>query len=437
MLPLMQLAQLRCALELVSAEPAAAPSLPRATVEEGVRHEFAYFDALTGEALSAAEVAGLLPRAVDRAGATLAATREDDDPSVPLALRVTTPAGAGYSLRIEASGSLRYHGCASEVAAVQGERVRRVRVLLVPRSRDVSLRVEAVREGQVRRLPEAGLAGVVLRPDAASEREVEIHPGTCAGEPGVVGGSWCVRSLAEAPGTVGLSALVPGYGLVALTLDGTSAAGSVPVVARVEAHFLPRAVLRAGAGVGVVAGDGASGHLGAEWYPASSTLGMTCPTGDHCVRPLVHLGMGVVPYARTTELVGPGDRVVPDGSTRGSLATLEAGAGVTVFPGGTGDRMRVTALGSLVVVSRGEERDPAHDDLLLSRAASRVGVSAEIFAAYRFAGAFQLFVGGRTTVLPGFGAQGRQFSYLGDAGTTTTLAPLVQLSLVLGLGVEL
>ncbi len=434
---ILPLAQLRCALELLSADPQGAPRPPAAAASEGLRHEFVYFDVLTGESLSAAEVAGLLPRAVDPAGAALSAVREEDDGTVSLALRVGAPAGQGYSLRIEGAGSLRYHGCAADLPPVQGESVRRVRVLLVPRSRDVSLRVEAMREGRGRSLPEAGLARVELRPDAASEREAEVYPGTCAGEPGIPGGSWCVRSLAEAPGRVGLSALVPGYGLVALSLDGASGAASVPLVAQVEAHHLPRAVLRAGVGLGVVAGDSTAGHLGAEWYPGSTTLGMTCPAGDHCVRPLVHLGLGVVPYARPTELLGPGDRVAPDGTARGTLSVLEAGVGVTVFPGGTGDRMRVTALGSLVVASRGEERDPNHDDLLLSREAARVGFSAELFAAYRFAGAFQAFVGGRTTVLPGFGGRGRRFSYLGDAGAATELAPLLHLSLVLGLGVEL
>lgn len=418
--------------------PAPAPATPRpaAAASAGVRHEFSYFDALTGEALTDAEVAGLLPRALDASGAALPATREDDAAGASVALRIEVPSGQGYGLRVEGAGSLRYFGCAAQLPPTQ-EPVRQVRVLLVPRARDVALRVEAVREGRGRPLPAAGLSEVALRPDAASEREAEVYPGTCAGEPGEAGVSWCVRSLAEAPGRVGLSARVPGYGLVALNLEGTSTARSVPLEARLAAHHIPRAVFRAGAGVGVRNGDGIAVHLSAEWYPASRTQGMTCPEGDTCVRPLVHLGLGATPYARPTELLGPGERVAPDSSAQGTLSTLEAGAGVTVFPGGTGDRMRLTALGGLMVGSRGEERDATHDDLLLSQAAARVGFSAEVLAAYRFAGAFQVFVGGRAAVLPGFGARGRRFSYLGDATTATELAPLVHLSLVLGLGLEL
>ncbi len=124
--------------------PAPATPRPAAAASAGVRHEFSYFDALTGEALTDAEVAGLLPRALDASGAALPATREDDAAGASVALRIEVPSGQGYGLRVEGAGSLRYFGCAVQLPPTQ-ELVRQVRVLLVPRARDVALNYATTR----------------------------------------------------------------------------------------------------------------------------------------------------------------------------------------------------------------------------------------------------------------------------------------------------
>jgi hypothetical protein len=107
-----------------------------------------------------------------------------------------------------------------------------------------------------------------------------------------------------------------------------------------------------------------------------------------------------------------------------------------VSPGGTGDALRATLLLSGVLVSRdGEDSPVTHTPV--AYAGTRLGLSSDLFLTWRLLGPVGLWGGGRFQWFPGFGSVGRQFTFLGEAPVSTTTAPLVQLVLQLGLGVEL
>jgi hypothetical protein len=243
-----------------------------------------------------------------------------------------------------------------------------------------------------------------------------------------------VLSLAAEPGTVGLTARAPAFGLASMSVAMTDPARSIAVSARYPGHLLGSFAMRLGAVVGVLHGDGAGATLAVDVPTRSETTGETCPVGDTCLRGLVHLGATYASYRRETELVGPTTQVTPDGETRATYGLLEAGAGVTVAPGGTGDRLRLTGILAGVLAARGEERRT--NDALLSEASARLGLSGDVLASVRFAGPWTVFAGLRALWLPSVGSRGRQFSYLGAAPVSTETASLVQLGLLIGLGVD-
>jgi hypothetical protein len=426
-------AQLHCAIE-VSALPA--ESRAGATTAAGVEHVFEYADALTGEALAAGDVSALAPTAVARDGRPLAvAGAETSTDGTALRRFYTLPATGEYTLRVDGADSLRYFGCSADFP-VSGTVARRVRVALVPRARDVMVDVAVTRDGGRRGLPRSALALIDVRPSAAAEREAEVHRGTCSGERPAHGSFWCVRSLAERPAPVGLAALVPGYGVATMTLDPTRTERTVVVTAEYEGHHLPTVVARVGVWAALLNGDGAGGYGAVEVVGGSSGHGQTCPIGDTCVRPVAHFSIGASPYQREHVLVGPLGRVTSEGTLGATLAWVEAGAGVTVFPRGTGDRLRATALASGVLGLRPDEYATAPVEYQVSRASTCAGLSAEITAAWRVFNFVQVFAGARLLWFPSVGGRGRDFTYLGDARVSPETASLVQLGLHAGIGVE-
>lgn len=428
------IAQLRCAIELVATHdpPPSAEVRPANAVE----HEFEYVDALMGTALAEREILGLEPVAVGPDGAPLPVL--DGSTSVEgnvVGRTVLMPRGDTYGVRVDGAGSLRYFGCAAQLSA-RGAGVRRVRVSLVPRARDVALNVIVTRPDGQRVVPSHGLERMELRADAVSERELEVHPGRCTGERPDRGRSWCVRSLAAAPGHMGLVLRVPGYGIARMPFMASAPERTVEVTARVEGHLLPTAVPRVSGLVGIVNGAGVGGLASLDVVPALRSLAATCPMGDTCFRPVLHVAAGALPYERNINFIGPGASVVADGTVSGVLAFGEVGGGVTLVPAGTGDRLRLTGTVSAALGWRGNEVYPDASALLLSPEAARMGVSFDVRVGYRFAGIFVVDAGLRAMVFPAFGSRGRQFSYLGAAGASTEAASLLQVAALIGLGVE-
>nr|MBK7069169.1 hypothetical protein [Deltaproteobacteria bacterium] len=430
---LVLLAQLHCAIELVPATDPLPRPVAAVSASAGTEHVFDYVDALSGERLSPGDVGALIPVAYGPAGALPTRVREDDEAGAPIRRFITLPPSGEYTVRVDGLGSRRYFGCEARLPAA-GDGPRQVRITLLPRARDVSLSVEVERGDTRRELTPMGLRQVELRADARSERELEVARGTCSGQHPPRGSHWCVLSLAANPGTIGLTARTPDFGLAPMFVSMTDPARSIDVHARYPGHLLGTVSLRVGALLGVLHGDSPGAVVAIDVPTRSETTGDTCPLGDTCIRGLVHLGATYGSYRRETELVGPTTRVTPDGDTRASYGLLEAGAGVTVAPGGTGDRLRLTGILSGVLAARTEER--RSNNALLSEASSRLGLMGDVLASVRFAGPWTVFAGLRALWLPSVGSRGRQFSYLGSAPISSESASLLQLGVLLGLGVD-
>jgi hypothetical protein len=428
------LTQLDCAMEVVAAEVAApAPAGQQSNAPE---HYIEFQDALTGEALGAADVASLSLSVLAPTPRADMLAETSPDGTVLRRVWSFAPNVETYTLRVEGTASRRYFGCERSLP-VAGARVRRVRVSLVPRARDVVVTV-AIRRGSSRReLGPAALHVLELRPSAQAEREVEVRPGRCSGERPPMGSHWCVQSLALEPGSVELTASVPGYGLASLSLDGRSTARTIALTATYDGHLLPSATIRVGPAWAPL-GGGDVGVLAAFDVLAGNALqGQTCPLAETCVRPVMHLGAGTLPYSRTIEFLGPGDQVRPEGEVRGGLGLVEVGGGVTVVPAGTGDSFRVSFMVSGGLAFRGEESFSREGSTyVLSPATTRFGVSTELHAAWRFLGPLVLYAGARLQGFPAFGGRGRRFSFLGDAPLANESASLLQAAIVAGLGVE-
>lgn len=426
------LAQLDCVVEAVAADPAAPTQAgPRPA---SVDHYIEFRDALTGEALGAADVSALGVSAA--AGAALPEERAESSPDGAVLRRVWTLPAAGdtYALRVDGGASRRYFGCERPLPA-EGPAARRVRVSLVPRARDVAVTVDVRRGASARTISPAGLRAVELRPAASVERDVEVRRGRCSGELPADGSHWCVQALTLEPGPVELTASAPGYGLASLTLDGRSPARDVALTARYDGHFMPSATVRVAAAWAPLGGDGVGVLASIDVLAGSALHGQTCPLADTCVRPLMRLGAGNVPYRRTTTLVGPGAAAQRDGEVTGDLGVVEVGGGVTVVPAGTGDSLRFTVAASAVLGFRGDEL-LAGTRTVLSPATTRFGAAAELYAAWRLLGPLLLHAGARLQGFPGFGGTGRRFSFLGDAPLAGDSAPLVQVIVFAGIGVE-
>ena len=208
------------------------------------------------------------------------------------------------------------------------------------------------------------------------------------------------------------------------------------LAARYDGHFMPAVTIRLGAAWAALNGGGV-GVLGAvDVMPGSARDGQTCPLGETCVRPVLHLGAGDVPYARETVLVGPGTQRVSEGTVSGDLGLLEVGGGVTVVPAGTGDALRFSLMAAGVLGFRGEETLPTLR-APLSQATARFGASTELLGVYRIVGPLGVHLGARLQWFPGFADVGRRFSFLGDATRTGESASLLQVVVQAGLGVEL
>ena len=434
---LLLLAQLHCAIELVpSTDPSPRPLAPVSVAEQsatGIEHVFDYIDALSGERLTPGDVGALVPVMYGPNGALPTRVREDDEAGAPIRRFIALPTEGEYTVRVDGLGSRRYFGCEGRLPAA-GNESRQVRITLLPRARDVSLTTEVERVDTRRELPVFGQREVELRADARSERDLEIFRGTCSGEHPAQGSHWCVLSLAANPGVVGLAARAPSFGVAAMTLSMTDPARSIGVQARYPGHVLGTVSLRLGTLIGVLHGDSPGAVLAVDVPTRSEATGDTCPIGDTCIRGLVHLGATYGSYRRDTELVGPSTRVLPDGETGATYGLLELGAGVTVAPGGTGDRLRLTGLLAGVLAARTEER--RSNGAVLSEASSRLGLMGDVLASVRFAGPWTVFAGLRAMWLPTVGSRGRQFSYLGAAPISTESASLLQLGLLIGVGVD-
>lgn len=431
MVPL--LAQLQCTIEMVAAPDDRAPHADAPT--RAVDHVIDFQDALTGDVLRAADVATLSPAAL--VGETpVQPDAAEDSPDGAALRRVWTfaPGATSYTLRVDGAESRRYFGC-ERAFPVAGPASRRVRVMLIPRARDVSLRVAIRRGGSTRELTDEGLRAVELRASAESEREVDVHAGRCSGERPETGSHWCVRSLADAPRPFQLTSSTPGFGLATLAFDPRAPARTVALTAEHQGHFMPTTTVRVSAAWAALNGNGVGALASINVAPASSLHGRTCPLDDVCVRPVVHTGFGAIPYARDTQLFGPGTATTVDGAVTGTLWLFEVGGGLTVVPPGTGDALRVTALASAALGSRGDETS-ARGALLLSPATSRLGLSTDLDLAWRIAGPVHLFAGARMQWFPDFGGAGRQFVFLGDAVLSSQTASLMQFVLQAGVGIE-
>lgn len=435
---LLPIAQLRCAIELLAPRDPPPPPPPSAEHRPAntMDHEFEFVDALMGTPLGEREILGLEPVAVGPDGAALPVLDGSTSVEGNLVRRaVLMPRGGFYGVRVDGAGSLRYFGCAAQLSA-PGEGPRRVRVSLVPRARDVSLNVEVYRDGGRRVVPTSELGVMDLRADAVSERELEVHPGRCTGARPDRGRSWCVRSLAAAPAHMGLVLRVPGYGIARMPFVATAPERTIEVTARVEGHLLPEAVPRVSGLIGVVNGAGVGAQASLDVVPALRSLAATCPMSETCVRPVVHIAAGAIPYERNINFYGPGSSVVADGSVSGLLAFGEVGGGVTLVPAGTGDRLRLTGTVSAALGWRGDEVTSGANPLLISPEAARMGIGVDVRVGYRFAGVFVVDAGIRTLAFPAFGSRGREFSYLGAAGASSESASLLQVAALIGLGVE-
>jgi len=426
------LAQLDCAVEAVAAD--ASPPPPPGQRPPAVDHYLEFRDALTGDALGAADVSSLVVSAA--AGAPLAEERAETSPDGAVLRRVWAlpAAGDAYTVRVDGGASRRYFGCERPLPAA-GPAARRVRVSLVPRARDVAVVVAVRRGGSARGISPAGLRAVELRPAASVEREVEVRRGRCSGERPPDGSHWCVQALTLEPGPVELTASAPGYGLATLTLDGRSSARDVTLTARYDGHFMPAATVRVAAVWAPLGGDGPGVLASIDVLAGSALHGQTCPLADTCVRPVMRLGAGNVPYRRTTTLVGPGAAAQRDGEVTGDLGVVEVGGGVTVVPAGTGDSLRFTVAATAVLGFRGEELLEG-TRTVLSPATTRFGGAAELSVGWRFLGPLLLHAGARLQGFPGFGGTGRRFSFLGDAPLAGESASLLQVMVFAGVGVE-
>ncbi|MFO0604880.1 MAG: hypothetical protein U0324_16990 [Polyangiales bacterium] len=431
------LAQLDCAVEVIADDvartpPPAAAEGPRAGA---VGHFIEFRDALTGShgrgRRRAAAVSALA------SGAPLRDEHAESSPDGAVLLRVWTlpPSGASYALRVDGSASRRYFGCEREVPTA-GPASRRVRVSLVPRARDVTVAVAVRRGSSARELSAAGLrwcGAAPVRPGrargggsprallgrAARDREPLVRP--------------VARARARARSSLAASA--PGHGLAALTLDVRSTERTVALTAGYEGHLMPSATIRVGAAWAPLGGGGVGVLASLDVLAGSSLHGQTCPLADTCVRPVMRLGAGNLPYARTTTLVGPGDAARRDGEVGGDLGVVEVGGGVTVVPAGTGDSLRFTLVASGVLGIRGDELLQG-TETVLSPATTRFGAAAELYAAWRFLGPLLLHAGARLQGFPSFGGTGRRFSFLGDAPLAGDSASLLQVAVFAGIGVE-
>ncbi len=407
-------------------------------VQGGTTVVFEYRDALTGSSLGRREVSRLSPtlRVDGRVVAPMAPLEDIPDLGIvrgDYALAPRTDVSFGVA------GSSRYFGCSADVP-IDGAAPQRVVISLVPRAREISVRVR-VRAGEgerVTELPPEGLAEVDLRADAATEGDVEVHLGRCSGEPPPRGQSvWCVRFVRAEPTPMDLAVRAPGYGITRVRLDPTDSSRTLAVNADYQGNIVPTTTIRAAVGIGLT-NSSSPGYLAAVDTAAPSRLyGTSCPVDDTCIRPVVHVGVGFLPYTRDTSLLGPGSRVTPDGSTSGDLTTLEVGGGVSLVLPGAGGRFRATALLSGLVAGRSEERDAAHGNLLLSPATSLLGGVAEVLAGVRIFDGLVLNAGARVTYVPTVGSQGREFSFLGDASAAVTTGALTLVTLVLGASLEL
>lgn len=431
--------QVRCAMELMAWDEAhprpEQPPSAEVSIEGGeaggVVHVFEFVDALTGEAVRGAEVGALVPAAFAGDRALFTEALGGDLGAVGRV--ITLPSSGEYSLRFEGGSSQRWFGCEATLPAA-GRAPRRVRVSLVPRARDVSVRVRFVRDRSERELPSTGLDAVELHATAGSERELEVFRGACSGERMVGESRWCVRSSAAQAGVTELSVRVPGFAAVPVQVAMSSAERVIAVTARFASHLWGAFVARLGVSVGVFSGEGVGGVLAVEVRSPSRVRGAACALGSTCVVPALHLGAMIVSYSRTTTLSGPGDLSRDDNVVSASLGGLEVGGGVTVVPAGTGDRLRLTALASMAVLYRGEERA---DGVVYATPSGRVGGVFEALSAVRIAGPLTGWFSLRALWLPWVGSQGRRFSLLGDATVSQETAPLVQISLQAGLGIEL
>ncbi|MBI5514100.1 MAG: hypothetical protein HY909_10055 [Deltaproteobacteria bacterium] len=431
MLPV--LAQLQCAIDQVEL-PAEERALGPPAV--GVEHVLRFQNALTGEALTPGEVGGLVPSLLGADYAPIAAAGElQTDPGRTRYRRAwALPPRGTYRVRVEGSG--RYTGCERTFPA-EGAPRRALVVSLVPRARDVVVRAVVSRGDGEATFPDGGYAGLELRPDAQAERDVVVHRGTCAGEGRASGRDWCVRFLAGEPGPTAFVVRAPGFGLARVTLDPNGAERTLLAEPRWEGHIHPNALLRVSAGFGVVNAEGLNLLAAIDAVAPSSVTGRTCPLANTCLRPVVHVGVGLTPYRRETELLGPGPTPTLDSTTSGVLGGFEVGAGLLVLPPGTGDRFRASVTVSGLLASRGDERDAARMNVLLSPATTVLGGVGEVLLGVRLFGGIALQTAARVLFVPVVGSRGRQFSYLGDASVSTQTSSLVHLSLQFGLGVEL
>jgi len=423
------IAQLDCAVESVAVETARSDGRP-----ESLDHYLEFRDALTGEPLGAADVAALTVHAVG--DAPLRESLAESSPDGATLRRIWAPAAAGesYRLRVDGGASRRYFGCERSLPNV-GPAVRRVRVSLVPRSRDVTVTVAVRRGSGTRALSPAGLRAVELRPAAEVEREVEVRRGRCSGEDPVDGSHWCVQALGEVPGPIDLSASTPGYGLVTLRIDARSAERTLAVIAAYEGHFIPTATLRIGASFAPLNGNGPGAFMSLDVLAPSALHGQTCPIADTCVRALVRLGAGYLPYRRVTTFVGPDGTAQPDRAVESNLGQVEVGGGVLVVPAGTGDALRLSLVGAAVLGFRGDERI-ADTPTAIAPETTRFGAAAELGAAWRFLGPLFAHAGARLQGFPGFGTSGRRFSFLGDAPFSGEATSLLQFAVFAGIGIE-
>jgi hypothetical protein len=426
------LAQLDCVVEAVPFD--ASPPEVSGQRPTSIDHYIEFQDALTGEPLTPADVSALSVSGVSGAALTEARAETSPDGLVLRRVWALPPAGDSYVVRVDGGASRRYFGCERPLP-VMGATARRVRVSLVPRARDVVVTVAVRRGGSERSLSAAGLRAVELRAAAEVERDIEIRRGRCSGEQPAEGSHWCVQALTLEPGPVALSASAPGYGLASVTLDARSAARDVPLTARYDGHFMPSATLRVGAAWAPLGGSGVGVLASLDVLAGSALHGQTCPLAETCVRPVMRLGAGNVPYRRTTTLVGPGDLAQRDGEVTGDLGVVELGGGVTVVPAGTGDALRFTVAASAVLGFRGDEL-LAGTSTVLSPSTTRFGAAAELYAGWRFFGPLLLHAGARLQGFPGFGGTGRRFSFLGDAPLSGESASLLQVVVFAGIGVE-
>ncbi|MEZ4407128.1 MAG: hypothetical protein R3A52_11700 [Polyangiales bacterium] len=108
---------------------------------------FEFVDAVTGEALSDAEAERWCR------GPSWGTAPWSRRPSRALRRRsIAIPSEGEYTLRVDGDRSQRWFGCEASLPAA-GARHRRVRVALVPRTRDVEVQARFTRDGDERAMP--------------------------------------------------------------------------------------------------------------------------------------------------------------------------------------------------------------------------------------------------------------------------------------------